>query len=405
MPTLPRLGFGRDIKILIASMGVVSLAGGFNQVTQYVYLSMLGVSPGLIGVLVSVATVGGAARMLFFGALSDRFGRRRILFVMGLTSVAFNLIYFFARDYAFFLLAAVIGGVGTEGFGGAVEWAFLAEKAGDHRRTLAFSIQNFVCSGFAALGSFATGLPEAVVRVLGIQMVDAIRLFFVLQAALVLCATMMLLLISREPPAVAERRESRMSGESRDKLRKLSIIGVIDGFGSGMIYPLFSLWFYLRFGVSVSGLGLVFAVSKVFETAAYLAGPWVAGRLGLVRAVTLARWGGAVSVVVMGLMPSYLLAAVMFTVRNASQHLANPLRHSYMIAIFGRGERASAAGITESFRTAGSTAASTISGYIMQSLGTTISPLVSGVFIGLAAQLYYSFMKDIKTPEEQAASE
>ena len=194
-----------------------------------------------------------------------------------------------------------------------------------------------------------------------------------------------------------------MSRESRDKLRKLSFIGVIDGFGSGMIYPLFSLWFYLRFGVSISGLGLVFAVSKVFETAAYLAGPAVAGMLGLVRAVTLARWGGAVSVVVMGLMPTYLLAAVMFTVRNASRHLANPLRHSYMIAIFGRNERASAAGITESFRTAGSTTASAISGYIMQSMSTTISPLVSGVFIGLATQLYWWFMKDIRTPEEQAA--
>lgn len=365
---------------------------------------MLGISPGLIGILVSVATIGGAVRMVVFGALSDRFGRRRILFVMGFTSVVFNLIYFFARDYLFFVLAAIIGGVGTEGFGGAVEWAFLAEKAGDRKRTAAFSVQNFVCSGFAALGSFATSLPEVIVRVFGVQIFDAIRLFFVFQAILVLSATMLLLFISRDPHTVGEKRERYMSRDSRDRLRKLSFIGVIDGFGSGMIYPLFSLWFYLRFGVSVAGLGYIFAVSKIFETAAYLIGPAVAGRFGLVKAVTFARWGGAVSVVVMGLMPTYFLAAVMFTIRNASQHLANPLRHSYMIAIFDRGERASAAGITESFRTAGSTAASTISGYIMQNLGTTISPLVSGVFIGLAAQLYYSFMKDIKAPEEQGVN-
>jgi len=366
---------------------------------------MLGISPGLIGILVSVATVGGAVRMVVFGALSDRFGRRRILFVMGFTSVVFNLIYFFARDYPFFILAAIVGGVGTEGFGGAVEWAFLAEKAGDHKRTIAFSIQNFVCSGFAALGSFATSLPEVVVRIFGIQIFDAIRLFFVFQAILVLGATMLLLFISKDPHTVSEKRERYMSKDSRDKLQKLSIIGVIDGFGSGMIYPLFSLWFYLRFGVSVAGLGYIFAVSKIFETAAYLFGPTVADRFGLVKAVTFARWGGAVSVVVMAFMPTYLLAAVMFTLRNASQHLANPLRHSYMVAIFGRAERASAAGISESFRTAGSSAASTISGYIMQNLGTTISPLVSGVFIGIAAQLYYSFMKDIKAPEEQAVSE
>ena len=50
---------GRDVKILITSMGIVSLAGGFNQVVQYVYLAMLGISPSLIGIVVSISTVGG----------------------------------------------------------------------------------------------------------------------------------------------------------------------------------------------------------------------------------------------------------------------------------------------------------------------------------------------------------
>jgi len=130
-------------------------------------------------------------------------------------------------------------------------------------------------------------------------------------------------------------------------------------------------------------------------------GPAVADRFGLVKAVTFARLGRAISVLVMAFMPSYFYAALLFTLRNTSQHLANPLRHSYMVAIFNSQERASAAGISELFRTAGSSTASTISGYLMQTLSTTYPPIISGVFIGLAAQLYYSFMKDIKTPEEQ----
>jgi sugar phosphate permease len=127
----------------------------------------------------------------------------------------------------------------------------------------------------------------------------------------------------------------------------------------------------------------------------------MASRFGLVKAISLARLCGAISAVIMAFVPTYFLAAVMFTIRNASQHLGNPLRHSYMVAIFNRNERASAMGISETFRTAGSTVASTISGYVMQNLGTTISPLLSGVFIGVAAQLYFSLLKDIKTPEEQ----
>jgi predicted MFS family arabinose efflux permease len=394
-------GLGRDIKILITSMGIVSLAGGFNQVVQLVYLAMLGISPSLIGIVVSIATVGGAVRMVLFGALSDKFGRRRILFVMGFTSVVFNLIYFFARDYPFFILAAIIGGVGTEGFGGSVEWSYLAEKAGDHKRTIAFSIQNFVCSVFATLGSFATSLPEIISRDFGIQIFDVIRLFFAIQAIITLAATILLLFISKDPHITRDKEERYLSTESRNKLGKLSIILLCDGFGSGMIFPLFSLWFYIRFGLSVASLGYIFGVSKIFETSAYLLGPTMASRFGLVKAISLARLCGAISAVIMAFVPTYFLAAVMFTIRNASQHLGNPLRHSYMVAIFNRNERASAMGISETFRTAGSTVASTISGYVMQNLGTTISPLLSGVFIGVAAQLYFSLLKDIKTPEEQ----
>ena len=70
---LGRLDLGRDVKLLVASMGIVSLAGGFSQVVQAIYLDMLGVTPIMIGVLASIATVGGALRNVLFAVLSDKF--------------------------------------------------------------------------------------------------------------------------------------------------------------------------------------------------------------------------------------------------------------------------------------------------------------------------------------------
>lgn len=106
-----KAGFERDVKLLIASVGIVSMAGGFAQVAQSIYLAMVGIPPILIGLTASVSTVAYSLRMLLFGILSDRIGRRKVLFIMSITSAAYYGVYFLAREFPFFLLAAIIGGV------------------------------------------------------------------------------------------------------------------------------------------------------------------------------------------------------------------------------------------------------------------------------------------------------
>jgi MFS family permease len=385
-------------------MGIASLAGGFSQVVQTIYLDLIGISPFLIGVVVSVSTVAGALRMVLFGILSDKIGRRKVVFAMFMTSVVYYLIYFLAQDYPFFLLAAIIGGIGSEGFGGFVEGALLAEKAGDHRRTVAFSTQYFVASIFAALGSFASGIPEAISQSFGFQILDSIRLVFAFQAILALVASILILFVQESSNMINHKEQRYLSKESRKKMTKFLFINIFDGFGIGMIVGFFSLWFYLRFGISIQTVGNIFAVSKIFETVTYLLGPPIAAKLGLIRTISIARLGGAVSVALMAFMPNYILASSMYILRNSSQHISLPLRASYTLAIFNPSERASAASISNLTNTAGWTSASALSGYIIENIGTTISPLVSAIFVGFASQLYYFFFRDVKTPEEQESA-
>jgi len=398
---LGRLDLGRDVKLLVASMGIVSLAGGFSQVVQAIYLDMLGVTPIMIGVLASIATVGGALRNVLFAVLSDKFGRRNILFFVFLTSMLYNLIYYAATDYAFFVLAAIIGGAGGEGYGGYAEGALLSEKAGDSKRTLAFSVQYFASSSFSALGTLAAGLPDGITQAFGIPRLDAIRNIFALQACVVFLASALILLVS-ESKHKAERKEERyLSADSRKKIVKFSILGAFDGFGIGMIINLFSLWFYLRFGIGLATVGYIFTTSKVIETGAYLAGLPISKRIGVINTIRVARLGGAVSVGLMPFMPTYALAAVAYTSRNVIQHISIPLRSSYTMAIFNRNERASAASISNLTSTASNTMANALSGYIMENVDILLPPIISAGFVGIAAQLWYVFFKNIKPPEEQ----
>jgi hypothetical protein len=71
------------------------------------------------------------------------------------------------------------------------------------------------------------------------------------------------------------------------------------------------------------------------------------------------------------------------------------------MAIFNRRERATGATISEVTRTFGHTVAATLSGYIMENINTTISPLLSSVLVGAASYAYYALFKNVRPPEEQ----
>ncbi len=392
--------FGRDANILITSVGIVSLSGGFAGVVQSIYLNMVGISPVLIGLVASVAIVASALRMVLFGVLADKIGRKKVLVLIFMASICYNLIYFLARDYAFFLLAAVIGGAGGEGYGGYVEGSLLSEKVGDSRRNFAFSIQYFVASSLSAIGSFAAGLPGLISGSLQVSLPDAIRLTFALQALLIVPATLSVFLISEDRRRMDDREEQYLSPESRKKIAKLSFVGLFDGFGVGLFMSLSALWFYLRFGMDVKSVGYVFTLSKIPESVAYLVGPMIAKKKGLVRTFSMARFAGGIAAIALAFMPTYPLAAILYTTRNVTQHIGTSLRTSYTMSIFNRRERASAASLSNLASTGGNTVATSISGYMMQNVSTFLPPLVSGVLIGIAAQMYYLLFRNIKPPEE-----
>ncbi len=155
--------------------------------------------------------------MVLFGVLADRVGRKRVLILIFTSSIVYNLIYFFAKEYSLFLTAAIIGGAGGEGYGGYVEGSLLSEKVGDSRRNVAFSIQYFVGSTLSALGSFASGLPELIATGAQVPLFEAIRLVFALQALLVAAAAMLILVINEKATRIVGGDDRYLSPESRKK--------------------------------------------------------------------------------------------------------------------------------------------------------------------------------------------
>jgi len=110
----------RHLKLVVA-LGVgwvldglqVTIAGAIGPVLQYV--PTLALTPGEIGMSASAYVAGAVAGAMLFGALADRFGRRRIFYVTLLFCVAGMVVSALAMGLGSFIVGRVLTGAGIGG--------------------------------------------------------------------------------------------------------------------------------------------------------------------------------------------------------------------------------------------------------------------------------------------------
>jgi MFS family permease len=366
------------------ALGVTSLSSGYLQVVRPIYLSLLGFTPVQIGLLWTVASISGALRSVLYGYLADRLGRKPILVLVYLSTIPFFLIYLLSTEYSLFLLASVIAGTGAVGFGGVVQQALLTEKVGDTGRNAAFSLQFFGSSACATLGTLLSGAPEFFQARYGLDTVSAVKPLFVIGLLLVAVSIIVVLPVQEDRPPTTPRHRRRQprAGVQRSwrLAAKFSVYYMLSQFGARIIIPFFSLWFYLTYQLDLTSVGYIFTASKAVETFTYLLGPPLSQRLGVVRTVVLSRMGGVLCIALLPVAPTPLVAALLFTGRNAIQRISLPLRQSYMMAVLRPEERASTAGVVQLSSTATGSLAPTLGGYLLQEVSTTLPLFISAAF-------------------------
>ena len=102
--------------ILFGTRLIRMFAYGFLSVVLVLYLVQLGLSQGLVGLLLSLTLIGDAAISLWMTTTADRVGRRRIL-IVGAGLILFAGIIFAQTDRVVLLLiAAIIGVISPSGY-------------------------------------------------------------------------------------------------------------------------------------------------------------------------------------------------------------------------------------------------------------------------------------------------
>lgn len=385
-----------DVKILLSFNALAWLLVVYKTVFMPIYLSLIGFSPLMVGVYLTISTFAGGLADVTLAFLSDRFGRKKLLTVNIATSTLYYLIPFLTKDTYLILASAAFDFQGNRS---SIVNALLADSVTDQKRTDVFTIKLFTGSLFGIIGSITAGTPPVFQSLFSFSEVQSFYPLFIIGIFL---TTVNLSLMSRmkEPRSYSRKRKVTIPKEQYKIIAKLAVTHTTDNTAAAITLSIFSLWFTLRYSVGIGIVSAVFTFAQFIETFAYLAAPLLANRVGVVKGAVSIRILGAAMMFLIAFAPNPLIAALLYAFRNAFQRISHPLRESYMMAMLDSELRASGAAIINLPRLITSTIGPSIGGYLL-GVSTLYPPITSGLIWLLGNGLYWIFFKDMRPPEEQ----
>ena len=337
--------FPRDLtlhptaKRLLAARTLRSVAQGALVVDLSLYLNALHWSGLAIGLVLTGGGLCAAILSLGIGLMSDRLRRRPFLLWNELLTLLCGVAPLLSASPA--LLAAVIvlagfgrGMNGAAGPFGPAEQAWLADVVPVKDRGWVYSFNNALAFFGMALGALLAVAPAWWAT--GTDPHTAYAFMFLLVAAGA-CANLVLLWSAteraRDMAVAAGARLRRMHRWENHLLWRVGRLNLLNGLSMGLVGPLISYWFALRFHVGPDSIGAVMA--GTFALTGVMA--YYTGRLtlrhGLSRAVVWSRGIGVALLLLLPFMPWFWLAATAYMLRLASGGAAVGARQAQIVSL------------------------------------------------------------------------
>jgi len=395
-----------DGKKLLVTRVLRTFAYGYLATSLGLYLDRLGLGPTEIGVVFTAAIAGSALMTVFWSIMADRYGRRRTVATMALLMALGGIVFALTSSFIVLILAAFTGTISATssevGVFQTVEQAVLPQTAPNEKRTWLFSIYNTIANIAGAFGSlFAASV--GFFASLGLQGADAYRPLFVLYALIGLANLVIFLTLSDKVELARVEGQRRFIGihRSTGTVAKLSALFGIDAFAGGLVVQSFvAYWLYLRWGMQISDLAVVFFWVGILSGLSLLAAGWLAERIGLLNTMVFTHLPSNILLLLVPLAPSAGLAVAFFLLRMSISQMDVPTRQSYTMAVVDPDERTATAGITNVARTTASAISPTVTGmaFSAAALGLPFF-LAAGLKIVYDALVYLTF-RNIHPPEE-----
>ena len=366
------------ISLVLTARALRAFADGFVAVLLPAYLLALGHGQFEVGLLSTATLFGSALATLAVGRWGHRFALRRLLLGAAVLMAATGLGFASLTSLWPLLVVAFMGPLNPSGGDVSVflplEHSILAASGTAHARTSLFARYTFIGSVFGAFGALAVAVPDWLASSAGWQMVDALRVMFVVYAAIGVVVWLLYLRIP--PPRIEEARPVAPLDASRAIVVRLAGLFSVDAFAGGLVInALLALWLFERFGMSLTAAGAFFFWTGLFSAVSQLAAAPLARRIGLINTMVFTHIPASLCLIGAAFASSIELALGLLLVRSLLSQMDVPTRSAYVMSVVTPAERPAAASFTAVPRSLASAAGPTIAG-VWFAAGAMAAPLV-----------------------------
>lgn len=395
--------------VIWAAAWLRSFGIGLMGVVLGVFLYREGFSSTAIGVVIAAGLAGAAAATVMVTLKADRLGRRKTLLVLAMLTALGAAPLVFHSSFALLAVLAFFGmlnGMGTDRSAAfALEQAVIPALVPDEKRTWGLAWYNLVLDSSGALGALAAGTPLLAQRLWGLDLGVAYRLLFAGFAALNLLSGVLYLFLTPEveiAPSASTRAKTVITPQTKSTVRKMAGLFAIDSLGGGLLGDaLVSYWFFRRFGIEESKLGLLFFTVHVLNAVSHLGAAALARRIGLVKTMVFTHLPSSIFLIAAAIVPSPQWAVALFLLRESLVEMDVPTRQSYVAAVVRPEERTFASGITNLARNSSWAVSSSVAGVFMQRIAFSAPLLIGGSLKIVYDLLLWRAFRHVRPPEEQ----
>ncbi len=399
-------GLPKEALWIIYSQVIPSIAFGMLYTDiSYFLTTVQGLPDVTMGIIVTLMGVSTFAASIPLGAMADRYGRKKLL-IFGNVAASITIAAFaLTVNPAFLFAAAILEGI-SEGATSAATSALLAEKCEASKRNSVFSLFGFAQSMAFGAGGFA--IPAIVIfQVFGFNDQQSHVLLYIAMAMLSLASTALMLRITESKlTPKTQAAKSRFSvkdlfpRKSRDILAKYVITGATIAFGAGLFVPLMTRWMHLQYGVSDTLSSSILAAASIAIAFATLASPYIAKRIGLIKAVVVTQSSSTLFMFLTPLSPSFFLASSVYTVRTFLMNMSSPLEQSMIMGLVDKDERGAASGISTALWRLPNAISSSFGAALMQAGYLTLPFYVGTIIYIFSIAMFWLFFRNTRMPEE-----
>ncbi|ABW02076.1 MFS transporter [Caldivirga maquilingensis] len=339
----------RNVYLILLIKGLRTFVFGIVSVLTPIYLAMLGFPPIYVGASLFLMVLGNVLSNILLTWFGDVIGRRRLLIILSLFMFISGILLFSSSLYPVMALALLIGNISTTGTEAgpfqSIETGVLPRFTGDRLGRI-LGVYNLIGYSASSIGALASSLPAY----LG-NNIHVIRSMYLIYA---LAGLIMIIVYNTLSGIETTRRDLGLRGLSRSAvadIRNLSILFSIDAFGGGLVtQSLLSYWFYIRYGVSLRELGVVFMIVNVVTALSLIIAPLIAERIGNLRTMVYTHIVSNVFLILVPLAGTFLGSFIFLLLRQSVSQMDVPTRQAFMVQIFKDEERVAANAITNTAR-------------------------------------------------------